>query len=691
MTTEPDLFARGWRHHQAGEHRQAEEVYRQILRGDPRNGRVWFVLANLCQAGGRLAEAIACYRQAVEIDPREAMGHLHLGNALLAHGRHAEAEDAYRRCLQLRPDDLQALVNRGFALGELDRLDEARASYEQALKINPAVAEVHHNLGNVLREQGHLDEALARYDEALRLRPDYAKAHINKGVALVARCAIDRAVACFRRGVELDPNFAEAHNSLGTALSAQGNLDGALQAYEQALRLKPDYPDASWNRSLVWLLRGDYVRGWRDYEWRWRCRRPFPLPAFRQPRWDGSPLEGRTVLLYGEQGLGDTLQFVRYAPLVKARGGRVVVQCQGSLLPLLTRTPGIDQLAAWGEASPPFDVWAPLLSLPHLVGTTLETVPADIPYLFADPERVAHWRRELAPIPGFRVGIVWQGSVRYPWDRHRSIPLALFEPLAAVPGVSLVSLQKGPGSEQVAALAGRFPVVCLSDMVDQAAGAFVDTAAILHNLDLVIAVDTSVAHLAGGLGVPVWLAVHFTPDWRWGLGREDNRWYPTARLFRQSAPGDWAPVLARMAEELRPLAARRARTRPLLVEVAPGELLDKLTILEIKSERIADEERLKHVRAERAVLDAARDTLEPAPEVADLVTQLRAVNEALWEIEDAIRRCERDQDFGPRFVELARSVYLTNDRRAALKRAINTFYSSPLAEVKSYADYGSGR
>jgi tetratricopeptide (TPR) repeat protein len=689
MTIEPDLFARGWQHHQAGEYRQAEEVYRQILRTDTRNGRVWFVLANLCQAQDRLAEAVACYRQAVEIEPREVMGHLHLGNALLQLSRPAEAEAAYRRCLQIKPDHLEALVNLGFVLGEQDRLDEARACYEQALKIDPSVAETHHNLGNVLREQGKVDEALAHYDEALRLRPDYAKAHVNKGVALVARCEIDAAVRCFRRGVELQPDFAEAHNSLGTALSAEGNLAGALQAYERALSLKPDYPDAQWNRALVWLLQGDYERGWRDYEWRWKCRRPFPLPAFRQPRWDGSPLEGRTILLYAEQGLGDTLHFIRYAALVKARGGRVVVQCQRSLLPLLSRTPGIDRLAAWGDEPPPFDVYAPLMSLPGLLGTTLQTIPREVPYLFADPERIDHWRRDLVPIPGFRVGIVWQGSIRHPWDRHRSIPLALFEPLAAVPGVRLVSLQRGPGAEQVEALAGRFPVACLGDQVDQAAGAFMDTAGILHNLDLLIAVDTAVAHLAGGLGLPVWLAVHHTPDWRWGLGREDNPWYPTVHLFRQNAPGDWSTVMERMARELVPLADRRARSRPLLVEIAPGELFDKLTILEIKSERMADAEKQKHVRAELAVLRAARDTLELSPEVADLLARLKAVNEALWEIEDAIRLCERGQDFGPRFVELARSVYLTNDRRAALKRAINDFFHSPLAEEKLHPDYGS--
>jgi tetratricopeptide (TPR) repeat protein len=498
MTTPDGAFERAWARHQAGDFRAAEEAYRKILQTQPRNGRVWFVLGNLCAAQGRLAEAAACIRQALEIEPREAMGHLHLGNVLLQQEQFPAAEAAYRRCLQIQPGHVEALVNLGFALSEQDRLDEARACYEQARALAPGLPEVHHNLGNVLREQGRLDEALASYDEALRLRPDYVKAHVNKGVALVARCEVEAAVASLRRGVELQPDFAEAHNSLGTALSAQGHLDEALAQYEEAIRLKPDYPDAHWNRSLVRLLQGDYERGWPDYEWRWRCKRTTPLPALSQPRWDGGPLGGRTVLLYAEQGLGDTLQFVRYAPLVQQKGGRVVLQCQGALVPLLARCRGLDEIIPWGAPAPACDAWAPLLSLPGLFGTTLAAVPAEVPYLFADPALVEHWRRQFAAVSGFTVGIAWQGSPRHAWDRHRSAPLACFEPLARVPGVRLIGLQQGPGREQLGQAA--FPVADFGDLVDRTAGAFMDTAAILHSLDLVVTIDTALAHLGGGWG-----------------------------------------------------------------------------------------------------------------------------------------------------------------------------------------------
>jgi tetratricopeptide (TPR) repeat protein len=570
MANEADTFELGWQCHQAREFRRAEEIYRRLLRIDPGSARLWFVLGDLCESERRLEEATACYKQAVELSPHEALGHLRLGNSFLQRDRMAEAEAAYRRCLEIDPGHIEARVNLGFALGELDRLDEARACYEEALRLRPDLAEAHHNLGNVLREQGKVDDALPHYHEALRLRPDYAKAHINLGVALVARGSVDEALRSLEEGVRLQPDSAESHSSLGTALCAQGRLDAALAEYEQAIELKPDYPDAYWNRALVRLLRGDLEHGWPDYEWRWRCARHSPMPDFTQPRWDGGPLDGRTVLLYAEQGLGDTLHFVRYAPLVKARGGRVIVQCQRALIPLLSHSPGIDGLTAWGDIPPPFDVYVPLMSLPSLFHTTLETIPAGIPYLFADPERIAHWRRELAPVRGLRVGITWQGSPRHPWDRHRSVPLALFEPLARNEGVQLISLQQGHGTEQLLDLAGRFPVLSLGDLVDRTAGPFMDTAAILRNLDLVVSVDTAIAHLAGGLGVPLWLAVHHTPDWRWLLDRDDNPWYPSARLFRQPAPGDWASVFGRMAEELQLLVSRRVRPRTVQIEVSPA-------------------------------------------------------------------------------------------------------------------------
>ncbi len=686
-TVEEDL-ALAWERHQAGDLRRAEQGYRRILRSQSRIARVWFCLGQLCEADRRPVEAVACFRQALEIEPGEAEGHFLLGNALLAQSKWPEAETAYRRCVDFRPEHVPALVNLGFVLGEQDRLDDAKEIYERALALRPEQPEIPHNLANVFREQGHLDRALVLYDDALRLRPDYSKALVNRGVALVAMNRLDEAIRDLEQGAQLQPDLPEAHTSLGAALSVKQRFDEAFARYERALELSPDHAEAAWNRSLLQLLIGDYRRGWPGYEWRWRCKRTTPLPAFGPPRWDGSPLTGRTILLYAEQGLGDTLHFVRYAPLVKERGGRVVLQCQGVLLRLLSRTQGIDHLVAWGVAPPPFDVWAPLMSLPALFGTTLETIPAACPYVLPDPDLVSQWRHRLAPVRGFRVGIAWQGSPRHAWDRHRSVSLEQFEPLARVEGVQLISLQKGVGSEQLPALEGRFPVVNLGDQFDEMAGPFMDTAAILANLDLVITIDSSLAHLAGAMGVPALLALTFTPDWRWLLGRPDSPWYPSLRLFRQHQPGDWPGVFVRLAEELAKEVNVRPLLRPITIEVSAGELLDKLTILEIKSERITDPDKLRHVRDELILLAAVRQgTLPATPELSDLADQLKAVNQKLWQIEDDIRLCEREGRFDEQFIGLARSVYRENDRRATLKHAINVLLGSALIEQKSYASY----
>lgn len=686
MSTTADPYRQGLDYQRAGDLRQAEESFRAALRVDRKDARAWQALGRLCEGQQRWAEAAACYQQTIDLRPGDSQAYFHLGSTMLAQGKCTEAEAAFRRCLERHADHVEALVNLGCALGEQQRHDDARGCYERAAQIRPDQPEIHHNLGSALRELGRLEEAVSAYRRALALRPDYAKAHVNLGIALVGLGALDEAVKVLRRGVELRPDMAEAHASLGAALSARGELDEALAEFDRALALNPDYVEPRWNQALLWLLRGDFARGWPAYEVRWKCKHRPPLPAVPQAHWDGTPLEGRTILLHAEQGLGDTLQFIRYAPLVGARGGRVVVQCQAPLVRLLSRCRGIDQLVGRGEPLPDFDVHAPLLSLPRLLGTTSETIPADVPYLHADPELVADWRQALAPVRGFRVGIAWQGSVRNAWDRHRSVGLADFEPLARIDSVHLISLQKGPGSEQVRDLGGRFPVVSLSEQIDSTAGAFMDTAAIIRNLDLVISVDTSVAHLAGGLGAPAWIALPYTPDWRWQLGRDDSPWYPSVRLFRQSAPGDWDAVFTRMAEGLRALASRAARPRPLLVEVGPGELLDKLTILQIKAERFTNPAALAHVRTELETLESVRrEALPSSPELETLTAELRAVNELLWQVEEDLRRCERESDFGPPFVELARSVYRHNDHRAALKRAINDLLHARLVEEKSYS------
>jgi hypothetical protein len=361
---------------------------------------------------------------------------------------------------------------------------------------------------------------------------------------------------------------------------------------------------------------------------------------------------------------------------------------QPPLVRLLARTPGIERLLAHGELVPEFDLHVPLLSLPRLFGTTLENVPVDVPYLDAEPELVETWHRRLASYPGFKIGIAWQGNPKFRLDRVRSIPLAEFEPLADVPGVHLLCLQKGLGREQLAAPQRRFPVTDLSGQLDESTGAFVDTAAVMKNLDLVITSDTSIAHLAGVLGVPVWVALHDVPDWRWLLNRDDSPWYPTMRLFRQSSLGQWEDVFHRIAKALRERLGVSAGPSPITAEIAPGELIDKITILEIKSERITDAAKRHHVGTELSLLIVARDRSMPgSEELTRLAGELRSVNETLWRIEDEIRLCERVEDFGPRFIALARSVYRTNDRRAVLKRQINELLGSGIIEEKSYTSY----
>ncbi len=318
-----------------------------------------------------------------------------------------------------------------------------------------------------------------------------------------------------------------------------------MTCYDQALNLKPDFAQVHLSRSLLRLQMGDFAQGWSEYEWRFQCKE-YAIPPFPQPLWDGSRLDDRTILLYADHGLGDTLQFVRYAPLVCERGGRVLVACRKPLARILASCPGVSRVISEGAPLPQFQVYAPLMSLPRILGTTLATVPARVPYLVADPALVARWRVELGQFGGFKVGIAWQGNAQYCKDRHRSFRLDQFEPLTRLDGVRLVSLQKGFGTDQIREVADRFAVIDLGSRLDD----FMDSAAVMTNLDLVITPDTSVAHLAGALGVPVWVALPFAPDWRWLLDRQDSPWYPTLRTFRQREWGNWNEVFERITREL---------------------------------------------------------------------------------------------------------------------------------------------
>ena len=388
-----------------------------------------------------------------------------------------------------------------------------------------------------------MDEAVAGSRHALELQPDCAMAPSYLGHALADEGKLGEAVACLRLDLELNPDFDVAHNNLGGALYGQGKLDDAVACYRRALELKPDHAELHLNLALWSLLTGDFERGWAEYEWRAQTQHlRVERRIFLQARWDGQPLEGRTILLHSEQGLGDAIQFVRYVPLVKQRGGTVFVECPGSLVSLLTSCAGIDRLVGRGDELPAFDVQAPLLSLPRIFHTGLRDIPAAIPYLFAVPGLVEHWRQELGSVAGFKIGMVWQGNPMHKQDRARSLRLSRFEPLARMPDVQLISLQVGPGSEQLRDSANRFRVTDVGSRLRD----FRDTAAVMLNLDLVICCDTAVAHLAGALGVPVWVALPLVPDWRWLLDRSDSPWYPTMRLFRQDTRGDWPGVFRKI-------------------------------------------------------------------------------------------------------------------------------------------------
>jgi tetratricopeptide (TPR) repeat protein len=670
-----------------GDRAGAEASFRRGIELRPDYASAVNNLGNVLKEMGRPEEARSCYERAIALEPGFAQSHANLGWLLLDLRRPAEAEGCFRAVLRLRPDSAEAHHGLGGALIQQSRWDEAVASCREAVHLQPSLAAAHAALASALDGAGRRDEALPAWREAVRLSPASGPARTGLGMALNLRGAFEEALGHYREAVRLQPACPDGHAGLGLALADVGRPDEALAAYARALELAPGHHEAHLNRALLWLQQGDFARGWPEYEWRWGsselAQRPFP-----QPRWDGGPLEGRTILLHAEQGLGDTIQFARYAPLVKARGGTVVLACQRPLRPLLRGCSGVDHFVAQGDPLPAFDVHAPLMSLPLLFGTDLGSIPACVPYLHADPTLVETWRPRLAALGGLTVGIAWKGSDKNRTDHLRSIPLEAFEALAAVPGVRLVSLQKGPAGEQLGAVAGRFPVAELPGLDE--GGAFLDTAAVLRSLDLVVCCDSAVGHLAGALAAPCWLALACAADWRWLLGRADSPWYPRHRLFRQARPGDWAALFDRIADALRPLAAAGGRAvTAVTVEVAPGELLDKITILQIKRQRISDPAKLRNVAVELESLEAARRRALPdVPELAALEADLRAVNEALWQIEDDIRLCERDQDFGPRFVALARSVYKTNDRRAALKRRVNELLGARILEEKSYADYG---
>jgi Tetratricopeptide repeat len=431
-------------------------------------------------------------------------------------GQISQAEHVYRQVLAVEPQSANAWCYLGMALHDQERFDDALFAYEQALSLNPQLPVAYQNLGKTLDRLRRFDEAIACFDQATRLVPDYLNAYKNKARALFFK----------------------------------GDLPAAEAAHRQALAIAPDDAETHMNLGMLRLSHGDAIGGWPEYQWRWKTK-DGALPVLPQPLWDGSSLAGQSILLTPEQGLGDSIQFIRYGAVLKERYDcRVLFHCPRALVPLLSKCRGLDQIVETASPPPRTDWFAPMLHVPARLGHSPAEFPSIGTYLAADDSLVLTWRERLAAYSGKKIGIAWRGSPKHPADRMRSFSLAEYVPLAQVPGVQLFSLQKGPGTEELLALAGRLNIVDLGRQLDETTGAFVETAAVLKNLDLLIACDTAVIHVAGALGVPVWLALTNTPDWRWLIGRDDSPAYPALRLFRQQSFGDWPGVFARMAADL---------------------------------------------------------------------------------------------------------------------------------------------
>jgi tetratricopeptide (TPR) repeat protein len=536
--------------HQAGRLAEAEDIYRQIIAQQPNHADALHLLGVIAAQSGRKKNAVELIRRAITINPSAGVYYNNLGQAWLDMGMFEQAINACREALRLNPDFAAACNIMGEALAGLGRSDEAIDSYLQALRLKPDYAEVYNNLGNAFQTQNRLEEAIGAYQIALRLKPDYPEVYNNLGKVLNEKGLTREALENYQAAIRLKPDFAEAHNNLGALRHGQNQFDEAVLAYRRAITLNANFAKAHNNLALTLLTLGDFQHGWEEYEWRWKSANLSSPRNFAQPQWDGSPLQNRTLFLHAEQGFGDAIQFIRYLPQVAQRGGKIIIECRDDLQRLFWNMPEKYQIVVLGDSLPAFDLHCPLLSLPLVFGTKLDNIPNSVPYLYAIAQDAKSWRQRMEDqLPNTKVskvGLVWAGSPDNTNDRNRSMKLTTLAPLGQVPGVRFFSLQRG-----AAAIQSKTPPAGM-ELIDWAGELkdFADNAALIANLDLVISVDTSMVHLAGAMGKPVWPLLSFVSDWRWLLDREDSPWYPTMRLFRQSVRGDWDSVINRVAEAL---------------------------------------------------------------------------------------------------------------------------------------------
>jgi tetratricopeptide (TPR) repeat protein len=639
----------------------------------------------------RFEEAFKDFKKAISIEDSHFKSHYEVALIFDQLARSDEALASLEKAIHFRPDFAEAVYARGVVLKKLNKFEEALANYELAVKIKPSLASAYVNRAVILTEMNRVDEALASYDEALAINPDYAEVHNNQGVLLGNLYRYEDALACFDKAIIIKPDYAEAYGNRGNVLGHLLRIDDAIASYEKMGALLSGSAEADLDISHFLLLVGRFQQGLELYESRKKTKRAWGNRSFDKPLWLGKEdLREKTILVHDEQGLGDVIQFCRYLEKLTQVGAKVIFAVREPLIGLMQSLEYDITICSTENINSDFDFHCPLMSLPLAFNTDLLSIPSSERYLKAEEVRLKKWSKIIGK-KGFRIGICWQGATEK-LGAGRAFSITNFHHIAQLPGVRLISLHKGVGEAELQTLPKDMVVETLGSSFDSGPHAFLDTAAAMQCCDLVITCDTAVAHLAGALGVKTWVALKRLPNWRFFLDRNDSPWYPSMRLFRQRSHGDWVGVFEDMKHsilhELK--LVDPALVAPLSfgtpeVQVSWGELIDKITILEIKSARIASQVALNNVRLELNLLnETAEKVLHSNTEVTRKKAELTVVNEALWEIEDKIREKEIASQFDDVFVELARSVYKTNDRRAAIKKEINVLLQSKLVEEKSY-------
>jgi len=540
---------------------KAIACYQKALDLDPQHFDSHIALAKIYYESKQTDLAINHYKQAAEVQKNDARVYYNIGQSYAQKEAWSDALEYYQRASQINPNHIQAGVHAGVMQEKLGKRQDAIATYKQMIVNNPNSSEAYHQLGNVYRDLEDLESALGAYQKAYELKPDnlHIIMELANALNMLDRCP--EALALYQKLINIDRGIISALYNFGYTLKKMGDLDAALAIYEEVLEKKPDYAHALFSRSTIFLAKGDYERGFQEYEWRWKAYDEQPQ-RYNRPLWEGEDLTGKILLVYAEQGLGDTLQFVRYLKYIKEHinpNVKLILETQGPLYDLLKNLTYVDEVLPRSKKPSQCHYHIPLLSMARVLKTRVDTIPSDFPYINVDPNLVEEWRKKLSSDQNFKVGVCWQGNSGYRTLSLRkavaskSIPLKLLEPLCDIPGVSIYSLQQVNGVDQIDTCGFADKLIQFDETFDKKHGRFMDTAAVMKVMDLIISVDTGTCHLAGALGIPTWILLPNPADWRWLLNRTDSVWYPTVRLFKQPKMGDWKSVINNVKRELQQL------------------------------------------------------------------------------------------------------------------------------------------